>query len=140
MSCFRCSVPAIACKTLNIDIDSCGFDKIDTDYWFFRPGNVYRHVWNVSCGEKEIDCELMDFQVMFSQEDLSQCIFFPECAHTFLTIAGSKNWYWQICIYMPLKDPIMHWDANTIAKFKVLRQQGEANAALRLSYKAAYCI
>lgn len=56
---------------------------------FFCSENVYWHVWNVSWGEKEIDCELIDFQVIFSQEALSQCSFFR--IHPLLLILSGTN-------------------------------------------------
>lgn len=134
-----------ACKTLNIYMDSCGFDKIDRDYWFFPFLKMCIAMSEMSVGEKKkkIDCELMDLQVMFFQEDCSQCTFFfffflfQNVTTVSLLLPGAKTDIGKFAYTCHCKNPIRHWDAKTIPKFKALRQWGETNAALGFSYKAS---
>lgn len=45
----------------------------------------------MSVGEKKRLTELMDLQVMFSQEDLSQCTFFQNVTMVSLLLPGAKT-------------------------------------------------
>lgn len=122
-----------ACKTQNIDIDSCGFTKNWHRLLISPSWKSELACLKCQLGEKKRLTVNSWIYKSCSLRIILASALFSECDHSFLTIAWSKNYIGKFAYTYCCKDSARHWDAtNTIPKFRALRQQG---TALGFSYK-----